>query len=780
MSFKTTVVLVVVLLAIGAVWLFTRAPRGSAAPELVPAPMPATQYVFDPRPEQGEVVRVTVERPDKPKLVLERVESDEPTAGSPDWRMVEPLPVAAEGFRVTGLVSTLTGLQSRARFESGAAGEPSAAEAGLEPPMATITLEDKEGQRHQLEVGKKVVMSDDTYVRVAGQATIHVAKRDLSSQVKRDANEYRTKDLVDLKLDDATHVRVEHAGQTYDLARGGDGEWVIHEPLQAYADRQQVRDLITKLNGLKVGEFVDDEPVSTARYGLDEPHLTFAVTTETKRELPAQDTGDEAETQPAEPQYETVTAEHRVVVGWFADLNSENHFAQTGAGPWVVTIPASDVKDLAPNLDELRDPRITRVKAAAITRLQLAAGGETVTLNKIGGRWVGTGDLAELERAAVTDVLEAFEDIQAISYIDEPGAPARYGLDQPRAMLTVNATGSLEPVTLKIGSDTASGRNAYVQRNNERTVMVTSAAQTRRLAIDPLALRSRSVFKFPVNQLRHVELQRGPSRYVMESDAEGSWTLTEPADVPTDPANTRVLASDLVRLRARQVVAKDDFAQFGLDRPMLTIHFRREMPVTKADAETQPTTAPTVQVVEHTLRATWKDGKAYARKDEDPYVFELDESVYRVLTTELIKPLLFTFTADQVAGVTITGTGGTLELAQEDDEWKYPPDPFVELDQEKVRKLIDDLARMRVETYLAYRDGDLAAAGLADAPASVKIHLTDGSEVVMRMMQERPGELPRRAALVAERRIFRLKPEDCEKLLRGLDEYVKGEDEASE
>ena len=45
----------------------------------------------------------------------------------------------------------------------------------------------------------------------------------------------------------------------------------------------------------------------------------------------------------------------------------------------------------------------------------------------------------------------------------------------------------------------------------------------------------------------------------------------------------------------------------------------------------------------------------------------------------------------------------------------------------------------------------------------------------MPMTQARPGELPRVAGFPGEQRIFLMRQADCEKLLRGLDEYVKSD-----
>ena len=129
-------------------------------------------------------------------------------------------------------------------------------------------------------------------------------------------------------------------------------------------------------------------------------------------------------------------------------------------------------------------------------------------------------------------------------------------------------------------------------------------------------------------------------------------------------------------------------------------------------------------------------------KDEDPYVFELDETVYRTLTAELLDTRLFTFKPEEVTGVKIVAPGGTLEFNKVGDQWKYAPDPYVELDQTKVQDFITELTQFRAEEYLAYRDGDLLITF-----GHQQRH--GGAELVGELAQDRQAQL---ADVVVERR----------------------------
>ncbi|HUU95170.1 MAG TPA: DUF4340 domain-containing protein [Phycisphaerae bacterium] len=788
MNFKTTLVLLVIVV-IGAVVLFLVPARETPTEEdqdQALTPVRETKYVFDPQPATNDVVRLELERPGQVRLAFERApKADQPEQMEP-WEMREPLSTPTETYVVDGLVRTFASLQSRSSFKPGAEGAVSAANAGLEPPVATVTFADKDGKGYKLEVGKKAAMSQDTYVRIAGRQTIHIAARDLAQELKKETKDYRAKTLVKLTADDAVGVELEHGGKTYDLSRGEDGEWVINTPVKAYADGEKVRGLVEKLNRVRVDEFIEDEPEALTPYGLDEPFLTMKVTTETKRRLPVE--GDEEPaTQPAEPQYEIVTNTYGLAVGGFADMKSEYRYVKLLDRPWVVRVSDGTLKDLVPNLPDWRDPRVTRVKAADATRIELTVGADSATLNKVDGRWQGSGDLAELEQPALTNLLEAFEDVNAIDYVDDTEDPAKYGLDAPRAVVKVTTSGAVAPVELKIGANTSSDRNTYVQLAGQPTVMVISAKQADRLAVTPLSLRSREIFSGQPKDIREIDVTRGETHYALAKEGD-EWKMSDPPGASPDPASMRELSNDLVRLLAKRVVAKGNDAAFGLAEPAVVVRFKMEEPAPPPPTTTpasqpattqasQPASAPVL--VEHTLHVGRKGKTTYCRKDDDPYIFELDETIYRVLTAELIRRSLFEFKGEEVVGLTIEAPGGTLEFGEADGQWRYLPDLTVELSQKKLKDFAGELAKMRVEAYLAYGDGDLEAAGLADAPVTVTLRLKDAPQVTLKIDQVRRGELPRKAAWVEAGHIFLLRQAEAEKLMRGLDYYAKPEAEDS-
>lgn len=772
MNFKTTMVLLVLLVGGGAAVYYT-SDRQKNADDDVPKTPETSQYVFDPQPKTADLVRVRWERKDKPAVVFERQPKADDASQMEDWRITEPVNAATQTWMVDNLARTFGDAKSRTRFKPSDAGAISAEAAGLAAPNGVVTLTDKDGKEFKLEIGKQAAMSNDTYARVGGGEVIQRVEKDLIRELDKKLEDFRNKQFFKLTANDAVAVKIEHEGVSYELTRGADGDWVIDQPYKAHAAKDKILALVRSVSSLRVEKFVDDTPADLKRYGLDAPWLRCTVSTE-KKQVVKPDEPAEPTTQPTEPIYEIIKNTYAFEIGSFADLDEKKRFVKPADQDWVASISASKADDFIPDPQKLRDAAITRVKSAAATELEITVGEQTAKVTKQDGKWTGAGDLDKLDAAAVADVLEAFEDLTAMSFIDAPEDLSKYGLDTPRAVLKVVASGTVSSVTLRIGNNTPSGRNAYVQIEGQPTVMVIEGEQAERLAVAPLALRSRQIFETGDGRITLFDVTRGEMHYVMNHDGS-KWNMTEPAGAKADPSGVVELSNEVANLRAKRVASKGDFEKYGLGEPAVTVRFTTETPAKAAEGDepqTQPAGPAATEKAEHTLVAAQQDGVSYCRLDDDPYVFQLDDSIFRVLTGELANRQLFDFKAADVTGFAVETTMYSLAIEKQDGKWLFPLDSTVELAQKKVKDWIADLADLRVENYLRWTDGDLNADDFEKAKLTVSITLADKPDIEIKIGPDR-RRLARIAAIVGERRVFRLRDADAQKLLRTLDAYLK-------
>jgi len=725
---------------------------------------PESKEVFEDHP--AEVSRLTIE---SEGLAATFAKTDD------RWEIVEPIKAAALKWEVDGLVRTVTGLRYTRKFEPGQADAPSDAETGLSDPKAKVTIEYENGVA-TLEVGKKELLKDNTYVRLAGKPEVYVAKSNLQPTLDKKLKDFREKDLLSFKFGDAVGLEIvsREPARTLKLTKKDDREWVMDSPIKARASREGSSDLITVLNELKAEEFVDDEPEDLSRYGLDEPFARVTLTT--RSEIKPEDTADqedETTTQPTtQPQYET--KEWTILIGSFVGLQQERRHAKLGDSTAVVAVDARSANKLLPDLLEVRDKRITSANTFKINKLVVADPTESVTLEKEGNTWRTTApEPAEADKGKVDEVVRAIRGLQAVSFVDSPDDLGPFGLDEPRVELKLYVTGQVEPEIIRVGRRSPSGRMLYVQRGGEESVSVVKADDAEKLLVSPVSFGPRRILSIPLAQIRQIELTRGKTRVVLAKKTD-RWRIYEPYEAPADESGVARILSDVASLRAREIVARGHFEAFGLDQPELDIVVEVSPPT---PATTSPaTTRPVEQKPErHRLLVSKQDDQVYAAMEGVDLVYQLDPAVYEHLSAELHDRKVLRFSPDQVERLQISGSEieQKLAFARVDDAWTYPADEYFQLDDQKVQRRVQDLRGLEALRFVDLEATDPGEYGLDEPAVQVDLALPDDKSMSLRISARGPEE-PQRYAMVAdEPKIFVLRGEDVVKLRVTLGDFEK-------
>ncbi|MHC5112608.1 MAG: DUF4340 domain-containing protein, partial [Planctomycetota bacterium] len=259
MNFRTTILLAVVLAALGGMYLVSQN-RTPATDESPPEANPLTGTseislpVFDG--ELGDVVRITCKPQTGEEWVFERREETGPS-GQPEWQIQSPVNAKAISWEVQRFATQLSKLKYEISYEPG--GTVTADTAGLNPPNAVVTLADSDGKTATFEIGHDASPTE-SYVRLAGSDRICLGQGILSSLVKSSVLDYRDRQLWSFNKDDAVKIEVtDRTGEspvTYVLSRTN-GDWVFESPISARATGKIV-ELVRTLGILRVNNWVDD------------------------------------------------------------------------------------------------------------------------------------------------------------------------------------------------------------------------------------------------------------------------------------------------------------------------------------------------------------------------------------------------------------------------------------------------------------------------------------------------------------------------------------------
>ena len=193
-----------------------------------------------------------------------------------EWQIEQPLAARAD----FGAVESLAGKVASAQMKSIAAAEPADLKAyGLDQPAATVRLGTGSSQA-ALAIGST---SGDgaVFARDLARPAVFTVEATLLDDLKKDASEYRQKDLFDVRPFTASRIDVTRHGQSVAFEKttvkdkdGKDQEkWKQVLPAPRDVDTTKVETLISAATGARAMGFV----TASTKTGLDKPELTIAI-----------------------------------------------------------------------------------------------------------------------------------------------------------------------------------------------------------------------------------------------------------------------------------------------------------------------------------------------------------------------------------------------------------------------------------------------------------------------------------------------------------------------
>ena len=121
-----------------------------------------------------------------------------------DWRLREPIDFAADSSTVESALSSLAGLDADRRLP---AGEVEPADYGLDSPVATVTLGLADGGETTLAIGTEMPLGSKRALRVGGSDEILITSGWFVSDLEREIDDWRSRDVVTLTSEDIASIK---------------------------------------------------------------------------------------------------------------------------------------------------------------------------------------------------------------------------------------------------------------------------------------------------------------------------------------------------------------------------------------------------------------------------------------------------------------------------------------------------------------------------------------------------------------------------------------------
>lgn len=188
------------------------------------------------------------------------------------WRLVEPIAYPADDATVSSALGSLENLRAERRLE---AADLDPAAYGLEPPAATVNLGLDDGTELSLAVGDELPLGSTRALRRTGSDEIVIAPGWFMSDLEKELDDWRSREVVDLQADEIASITIEAGPDTIRALRTGE-QWRLESPLEDLADRDHLQGLLSDLAALRIEEFLDGA-TSLDELGLTAPEYRLKI-----------------------------------------------------------------------------------------------------------------------------------------------------------------------------------------------------------------------------------------------------------------------------------------------------------------------------------------------------------------------------------------------------------------------------------------------------------------------------------------------------------------------
>jgi hypothetical protein len=229
---------------------------------------------------------------------------------------------------------------------------------------------------------------------------------------------------------------------------------------------------------------------------------------------------------------------------------------------------------------EAKKKTLFEFKADEATQMTLDYGDHKIVLKKSGNDWRLTEPLdAPADATTVKNLVNAVAECEVKRELKDASSDlSQYGLDKPFVTVTVKLGDKDLPVFM-VGKNTPVGFSTYVERADDKKIVLTSSAFRSGMDKKVKDLRDKTIIDFADNDVQRLDIS-GEGKNLQLQQKDDKWNIVQPAAYAADGASVRSFLSTLRSMRATDFPDDhaSDLSTYGLDNPRLkiTLHLGKD------------------------------------------------------------------------------------------------------------------------------------------------------------------------------------------------------------
>jgi hypothetical protein len=373
----------------------------------------------------------------------------------------------------------------------------------------------------------------------------------------------------------------------------------MQKPVVARASADDMQNVMEKILGLRVVDFITDEPGNSALYGLTTPSTTISVTV-------------------------GVDDEGVLQIGSPVPNRPGLVYAQRLKSNAIFTLDVPAIADVVKSLPNARDRHVLPFDPGAATAVSFDVAGQKPAKASLrrdkSGIWQVVGDSAgPADVGKVTDLLTRLGSLLTTPVLKDSAPDLKpFGLDKPTGKISVTTPDDKDPLVLTLGK---SENNLVYVRNSIEPFIYTLPDTTFTFLGDNLSYRDKRAIDLIAAKVKSVTITvPGQPALILDRSPGGTWTAENAKDRQVDATKADSQASILCDLQAQAWLGAPKPA-YGLDKPVLTFAIE--------------TDAPTETVLK--IGAQLPDGTHAAQVKGTPNAFAMSEGDFGLLNASSLQ-----------------------------------------------------------------------------------------------------------------------------------------------
>ncbi|WDT74137.1 MAG: DUF4340 domain-containing protein [Candidatus Manganitrophus sp.] len=435
MRFKATILLSLVLIALGGYLYFVEIPGEKKKQE---AEIEEKRlYGFS----QTAVTNLSIQTRNGASIdfLHEPADPDNP------WRITHPVEAIANEAAASSLASQVERLQASRMIEEKA---EDLKEFGLDPPIYTVIVTLNRVDTEILEVGSENLTGSEVYVRKGAGTPVYLAPASIKQALNKELKDWRRQELFRFASTDVKRVQIESPHQQIEITREEEG-WQIRwpsersghqKPIQAKGDPNEISNLLGSLSSLRGDDFIDTRKADWLK-GLGEPILKLTL---------------------------LVGALEHPAVFYKAPFEPDAVYAVTTPAAPIYKLSEREFKILEEPASSYRDRRVVDlVDPVLIEQISIKKGGESVFLERKEGEWwMKKGETSKkVDSTGINGLLFELNELRVDRFPEPAPPPAKAGLSNPE--WSVQLKGKEGKSLGQVSFGRIEGDLAYVQSSNQ-------------------------------------------------------------------------------------------------------------------------------------------------------------------------------------------------------------------------------------------------------------------------------------------------------------------------